>query len=136
MHVVLLTEDAANQLLFEQSIKELRVGHSFTACESLADLETRLASRQMPDPSLIFVDFKLSQQYGLDGTDAIRTAPVIVIAECAPHEEIAAAYLVQAPCFLDFPKQAELRRQKIQACLEFWNAELLDSSAGDPPHEP
>jgi CheY-like chemotaxis protein len=130
MHVLLLSENRIDQALFEQSVKDLGTGHSFTACESIADLGTRLMARQMPLPSVIFVDFELSQRYGdqlvqmLNGNDKLRTAPVIVIAECTPQEEIAAAYLLQAPCFLSFPKQVELRRQRIQACVEFWSAEL------------
>ena len=136
MHVLLLSEDFADQILFEQSIKELRAGHSFTACESIVDLRTKLASRQLPLPSLIFVDSDLSQRDGeqfdqmLNGHDELKTAPVVVITERTAKDQIAAAYLLQAPCFISFPKQIELRRQSIQACMEYWRVELQQSSRG------
>ena len=127
MHVLLISEDTADHLLFQRSIQQLSVAHSFTACESISDAHTRLASSQRLPPNLIFIDFELSQKQRaeldqlLESNDELRAVPLIVIAQCSAQEEIEAAYRLLAPCFLAFPEQVELRQQKIHACLEFWS---------------
>ena len=126
MHVLLLTEDSADPRLFKESVTDLRFDYSFTACKSVAEVWAKLTSRQMPLPSLIFVDFELSKVYGhqlvqtLKQTDELKTAPVIMVGEYAEQEEIVATYLLQVSCFVVFPREPDLRRKKIKACLEFW----------------
>jgi two-component system, chemotaxis family, response regulator Rcp1 len=126
MHVLLLTEDPIDHAFFEQSITSLKGRHSFTACESLAEVWTKLTRRLISAPCLIFVDFELSRAYGheliemLKSNENLGTAPVIVLADSAEQEEIVAAYRLQAACFVVFPRDPGLLQQKIQACLDFW----------------
>jgi hypothetical protein len=127
MHVLLLTEDTADRLLFKESMTGPCMGHSFTACESIAEVWAKLASCQMPLPNLIFVDFELSRDYDhrlvevLKGFEEFKAAPVVIIAESAAQQDVEATGLLDVAYFAAFPREPELRREKIHACLEFWS---------------
>ena len=109
-------------------MKDPSFGHTFTACESIAEVWSKLTLCQMPLPNLIFVDYDLSRDYDhqlvqiLKGFDELKAAPVIIFADPTARQEIEAACLQQMACFIILPTQPELRRQKIHDCLEFWSS--------------
>ncbi len=127
MNVLLLTEAHAEFDLFEEAIARLSSNHTFTTCESLGDFWTKATSRQIPVPNLIFLDFELSRSYDhelvqiLKSNIDFKAAPVVVYADSADLEEILNTYGLQIACFIVLPKEPQQRREKIQACLEFWN---------------
>jgi CheY-like chemotaxis protein len=129
MNVLLLTEEPADHQLFQESLVSLdsMARHRFTASGSIAEVWARLRAREIPLPSLIFVDFELSRTYDhelvqiLKSNPDLEAAPVIVFADSAEQEQIVATYRSPVACFVVFPRDRELRRQKIHACLEFWS---------------
>ena len=128
MNVLLLTEESADHQLFQESLSSLDSGsqHRFAASGSIAEVWARLRAREIPLPSLIFVDFELSRTYDhelvqiLKSNPDLEAAPVVVFADSAEQEQIVAAYRSPVACFVVFPQDREQRRQKVQACLEFW----------------
>jgi CheY-like chemotaxis protein len=127
MNVLLLTEANSECALFEEAIAKLPSNHSFTACESLGDLWAKATSRQIPLPNLIFLDFELSRSYDHELVQVLKSnidfkaVPVVVYSDSADLEDILNTYGLQIACFIVLPKEPQKRRDKIQACLEFWD---------------
>jgi CheY-like chemotaxis protein len=113
--------------IFQSSIGNLSGPHRLTVCTSIAEVWAKLAARLIPPPNLIFIDLELSRSYDhelvqiVKSNDDLAAAPVVVFAESAEQDDILITYRLAVACLVVFPKNPELRQQKIQACLDFWS---------------
>jgi hypothetical protein len=127
MNVFLLTEDLADHALFQEVLGNLNGNHSFTGCTSFADVCAALAPTDVRLPNLVFVSMELSRTYDnelfqiLENNVDLAPAPVIVFADSVAQEEVLATYNLPVSCLVVFPQDRELRKFKIEACLDFWN---------------
>jgi DNA-binding NarL/FixJ family response regulator len=126
MHILLLTDDPGDHALFEEAVGALAGGHTFTGCESIGEVWANIAAWKIPIPSLIFVDLELSRRYDnelfqiLKSNVDLAPAPVVVFADFAEQEDVVTTYRFPVSCFVVFPRDRQLRLQKIQVCLDFW----------------
>jgi hypothetical protein len=126
MHILLLTENTDDHALFEEAVHALAGSHSFTGCQSIGEVWTRLEARKIPVPSLIFVDLELSRMYDngllqiLKSNVDLAPAPVVVFADAAEQEDVLMTYRLPVSCLVVLPRDRPSRAQKIQMCLDFW----------------
>jgi len=127
MNILLLTEDPADQMIFRQVVAGLSSQHTLVVCESIADVWERLKSRQIHVPNIIFLHIELSRSYDHELVEIfkrnphLRTVPIVVLADTGDVEEVSYIYGLQISCFVVLPTEPSLRRDKFQACLEFWS---------------
>jgi CheY-like chemotaxis protein len=127
MNVLLLTERSVDRMLFNEVLATLPSVHKFTTFESVAQVGRALEAPATLNANLIFLDAELSKDSDHELVEAIKNAPnlkaapIVVYADAVKPEEITVAYGLNVACYVVFPPELCPRKEKIRACLTFWN---------------
>jgi CheY-like chemotaxis protein len=127
---ILLVEDSPSdvRLIREASrgtAPAIQITVAKDGVEAMEHLQSCLSS-QSPWPDLILLDLNLPRKNGREvlaevkGDPRLRQIPVVVMTSSRSDEDIAAAYRLNANCYVTKPHELEQYIDIVQAIEDFW----------------
>ncbi len=139
IEILLVEDNQADVRLAQEALKEIRAAHHLTVARDGVAAEA-LLSEPAPNseparPDLILLDLNLPRKDGRELLETIkanprlRRIPVIVLTTSCAHDDVAAAYDLNANAFVRKPMSVDSFVELVQAIDAFW----LRSAVLPPP---
>ncbi len=139
IEILLVEDNLADVRLAQEALKEVQASHHLTVARDGIAAEA-LLSEPAPDaeparPDLILLDLNLPRKDGrellemIKATPRLRRIPVIVLTTSCAHDDVAAAYDLNANAFVRKPMSVDSFIELIRAIDAFW----LRSAVLPPP---
>ncbi len=141
--ILVIDDDPDDLMLFQESLKETPLNFCMTSFhtghEAIAHLQLLATSQSESLPDLIFLDFQLPEENGLDiirtirANKALRIIPIIILSGTEDPMIIGDCYAAGANCCVPKPSTLKEATSLAQAIHELWFSTLrLPSDANQP----
>ena len=130
IQVLLVEDNSADAYLFREAVRDcpapFQLHTAPDGVEAIAFLARQGGYHSAPRPDLIVLDLNMPRKNGhevlatIKANPALRLIPVVVLTTSASPKDIAAAYQLQASCYLQKPTALDEYLHRVGRLMQFW----------------